>query len=262
MSHNLYMANLTEKEIINKLKELKGIRPSTEWVLNTRAGFLPARNALHSNAGGYEKPKFSFLELFSFRRVLSASLVLVLIAVSTVLVSDNSLPGDSLYAVKKMKEKFQASMLASGDEKTNFQLKLVDDRLNDLNKITDQNKTRSLAVGIEEVKTTKAEVKKDILNSIQGKGKKEAVKLAKKFAPVLKEIDAKQTEAYASLGIEPKEENSGLEAQYKTIVESEIKYLKTCTLSEESSSALKSAIDYYESGDYLSALISLPKDGN
>ncbi len=244
------MTKLTEKEIINNLKELKGIRPSSEWVLNTRAEFLN------------EEPKFSFIELFSLKRVFASSFVLVLVAVSAVLASGNSLPGDKLYTVKKMKEKFQASMLGSGEEKTNFQLKLVDERLNDLNKITEQNKTRSLAAGIEEVKITKTEVKQDILNSIQGKGKKEAIELAKKLAPVLKEIDTKQKETYASLGIEPKEESNGLETQYKEIVKLEIEYLKTCVLSERSSSDLKSAIDYYESGDYLSALISLPKDGN
>ena len=232
---------MTEKELIGKIRELHQIKPNQDWVVLTKSQILRT-----------EKPVFSPFAIFSPAKAYScAGMVFVLLLVGIFGFAQHSLPGDFLYSIKKITERSQAVFI-SESEKPNFQLKLTSNRLEDLARIVEANQVSKLSSALKELSASKSEAKKEVVNSIKNKPE-EAVEIAKKVAPELQEINEREDQVLASLGLEPVQEETG-EPTEKTVIEVLIQDVENSSLTEEQENDLAKVKELYDNENYQGAL--------
>lgn len=232
---------MTEKELIAQIKGLRQIKPSKDWVVLTKKNIL----------GDECLSRRSFLDVFRFRFVF-APLLAVLILVGLFGSAQYSLPGNLLYYVKRAAEKSRA-VFVSAEAKPQYELVMANKRLEELNKIAENNKVKNIAPALNEFQKTKAVAKKSVFKSIKGKSEKEAIKMAKNVAPELNRINKNEEKIFGSLGI-ASEENASSSTTDKVIIELLIKDGENSTLTESQSQDLNQVKSDYESGDYARAL--------
>ena len=230
---------MTEKELIGKIRELRQIQPKRDWVILTKNQIL----------GGVEVRPQPFL---FFRPAYAGLIGLMVIFVLFGLFgfAQNSLPGDFLYPLRKITEKSRL-IFVSETEKPAFQLEQVNKRLEDLNHIIEANQVRKLAVGLEELKVAKTEAGKEVAE-LRDKPAKEAISIAKKIAPKVKDLNEKEKRVYASLNIEPEKEVN--QRPEKTITELLIRDLENRTLTTAQQELLAEAKKNFEAGNFTQAL--------
>ena len=226
---------MTEKELIGKIRELRQIKPNRDWVVLTKSQIL-----------GEEKKYTSlFLFLFPFLKLKPAyaGLVAVLILFGLCGISQNSLPGDLLYPVKKITEKSQA-VFVSEEELPKYNLEIANKRLEELNQIAQTNQVKKLAPAISEFQANISEAAKS-LAKVKGQDVEKIVAQTKKL-----EENKKKVENVLATKIETEEYDDAL-AQ---LVESQIKDLEERTLTEEQMKILAEAKELYQAGNFAEAL--------
>jgi len=114
---------LAEKELISQVRKLRQIKPGKDWVSFTKKEILG------------EEPGFYFLPYF---KPAFAGIVSIFVLVGMFGLVKNTLPGDSLYTVKKVAHKVEAIFVPE-DGKPAFQLELANDRLEDLTRVSAKN---------------------------------------------------------------------------------------------------------------------------
>ena len=237
---------MREEELIHNLHQLCQIKPKKEWVGLVKAQIL----------GEQERADFiaRLGEIFRFRRIFAPVLTVSLVVLGLFGFSQNSLPGDILYPVKKISEKAQG-IFVSKDKQPDFHLELAKKRLEELNRTVKENQVKRLAPAMKEYEATKKAAEKEVVASIRNKPVKEAVEIAKKAAPVLNKINKQEKETYSVLGIEPSDEGAGEDADAeKSVVEYLIKGAEASSLTEQQSKDLAEVKNYYKIGDYEKAL--------
>ncbi len=237
---------MREEELIHNLHQLRQIKPKKQW-----AGLVKEQILGEQKAGGFIVP---LGEIFRFRRIFAPVLTVSLVVVGLFGFSQRSLPGDILYPVKKISEKAQG-ILVSKDKQPDFQLELAKKRLEELKRTVKENQVKRLAPAMEEYEATKKAAEKEVVASIKNKPIKEAVKIARKAAPVLNKINKQEKETYSVLGIDPDNEETGEDAgAEKSVVEYLIKGAEASSLTEQQSKDLAMIKNYYKIGDYEKAL--------
>jgi len=226
--HNIMMM---EKELIGKLRKLRQIQPNRDWVSLTKTQILG------------QEPRFTF---FPYFKPAFAGLVTVFILLSVFGYGfvKNSLPGDLLYVIKKVAHEGQA-IFVSESEKPAFQLKLANQRLEDLTKAPAKN----LAPTISEFQANISEAAKT-LSKIDATTSNPAV--IKKIVAETKKLEENK-EKVESLGvvIGGTEE---LENALAKVVGNLIEDLKTRTLTEEKEKILEKMEELFQAGKYSEAL--------
>jgi hypothetical protein len=105
-----------EKQLIGRVRQLRQIKPEKDWV------FLTKKNILG------EEPKIAF---FPYFKPALAGFFVVFLLLGLLGFAKNSLPGDPLYLIRKVAH-FGQAMLTPEAEKPAYQLKLANERLEDL----------------------------------------------------------------------------------------------------------------------------------
>lgn len=187
---------MKEQELISKLKKLKQIKPRQEWV------FL-AKQELFGEKAEMSSQKISASERFSiildvFPRVVShlnykyafATLVFMFLMMSSVFIyAQNALPGDTLFAIKKLSEKTEAVLTFKNLSPEN-QLSIANKRLDELSQIAKSNQSQKLAPAIREFQASAKEAAINIKNMSSSQGlNKEIVAQAKKLAEAKKDME-------------------------------------------------------------------------
>jgi hypothetical protein len=224
--------SVTQEELIGKIRELRQIKPRKDWVLFTKSQILPQ-----------EQPVFT--PFFIFKPVF-AGVLFVFILFGLLGTSQNSLPGDLLYPIKKITEKARV-VFVSETEKPKANLELANKRLEEINQIAQNNEVRKLVPAINEFQASILKVTEN-LTALKGADIKEIAKETQKL-----EENKKKAE---SLGIEVGETEE-LESAYKILAEREIKNLEQNSLTETQEEVLKEAKEYFEKGDFATALIKI-----
>jgi len=224
--------SVTQEELIGKIRELRQIKPRKDWVLLTKSQILPQ-----------EQPVFTPFFIF---KPAYASVIFVFILFGLLGNSQNSLPGDLLYPIKKITEKAQV-VFVSETEKPKANLELANKRLEEINQIAQNNEVRKLVPAINEFQASILKVTEN-LTALKGADIKEIAKETQKL-----EENKKKAE---SLGIEVGETEE-LESAYKILAEREIKNLEQNSLTETQEEVLKEAKEYFEKGDFATALIKI-----
>jgi len=142
---------LTEKQLLKTIKDLRQIKPSQNWVSFTKSQIL----------GEDEKKSFVPFWNYGFTnfrlRFALVSVLFIMVMLGSYGIVERSLPGDLLYTARRVVHKVQTVLLPD-QEKPAYQLKLANDRLNDLAKAPAKN----LAPTISEFQANISEAARDL----------------------------------------------------------------------------------------------------
>ena len=262
------MAKFTEKQIISKLQELRQIKPSNDWVVFTKEQiFEDVRNrALHTTSN------FSFISFikeiqkgerftrlnpakreFRQRRNYLTGLIFrhkpafafalsVLILIGVFGFAQNSVPGDSLFPLKRIAEKGTAVFVSEKDQ-AKHSFELANKRLDDLTKIAEENEVKNLAPAINEYQKSVSKAAESLVQAELGQ---EIINQVKK----LEESKQILIEVYGIAGLEEEEQANPT----KIVVEWLIEDSENSSLTEEKQEILAEVKEDYEAGDYFQAL--------
>jgi hypothetical protein len=136
------MVTLSEKELIGKIKKLRQIRPRKDWVSLAKRDIL----------GQEPTPLF-----FPYFKPVFATVIAVSFLFVTFGFAQSSLPGDLLYPIKKISDEGRA-VFVSDEERPAFQIKMANERLEDLAKAQAKN----LAPTINEFQASVSEAAKNL----------------------------------------------------------------------------------------------------
>ena len=233
---------MSESDLIQKIRLLKQIRPRKDWALLIKRELFREEPIL-------PRERFSsildiFPRLFPNYRFALATLVFlgILISAGAVNLSQNSLPGDFLYSVKRISEKSQA-VFVSKEQRPKAQLELANKRLEELTQIAEKNQVQKLAPAINEFKASLSQAAKDL---------RTPEKLTKGIVDQTKKLEENR-EKVKALGIvigESEEFTNSL----KEIVQREIAALENSILTENQEELLEDAKEDFESGNFTAAL--------
>ncbi len=232
---------MTEKQLISQLKKLRDIQPKKDWVVfskrkifeepKEKGGIISILSTIIKEVQMGEK--FVFQHKLAF-----ASVLIIVVFFGLFGFAQNSVPGDSLFALKKMTEQGQAVFI-SDNYKSIHNFEIAGKRLDDLTKIAQENDVKNLGPAITEYNET---ISKAAQTLSQAGNMQE-------IASEIKKLEEKEN-LIRSLGIEISE-NEDLDNAIAEIVKRELAYLKQ---SVEEESTLADIEKDIEQGDYSSAL--------
>ena len=239
------MTKITEKQLIESLKNLKEIKPRKEWAVLLKSQiFLSAEASAKAEATpatfATVISNFKFQISNSFSRRLAYSLAtFAFIIVGLIGFARYTVPGDLLFPVKKIEEQSQAAL--SGQTSVKQNVAVLSSRINDLAQVTKGGKKDSITSAISEVNanakglvqnlkdnpTQDPQTIKDIANSLKTLSEVSGTDLTK---------------------------NQDVKDLYQAVVQSQIADLQKTTLTDEQKKTLVDVENLYSQGKYADAL--------
>ncbi len=248
---------MTEKELIKKIQELRQIEPRKDWVIFAKERILGEEfSKAGTSAFGWQEfirgMRVIFQHKFAF-----ASLLVVMVFVGllgTFGFAQNSLPGDSLYLLKRITEKSRAVFVSEKDQ-PKHNLEIVNKRLDDLAKVAQTNEINNLAPAIEEVQKSEKQAVESLNNLDIKKDPDKVKEIVIAVKDVLKNKKAIEKVLATKIGDESLEE--AVIPYYKISAERLIKEMENRrennSLTEEQEESLAGAKKSYEEEDYIQA---------
>lgn len=221
---------MNKTDLITQIKTLKNVQPRQDWVLATKDKILG------------EKIK---AEVFPFFKPVYAGLFCLLFIIGLFDFSQEALPGESLYYLKKVSERGQI-FLASIEERPEIRLRLANKRLEELGLVAEQNQARKLASAMEEFQADVSEAAQDI--SRLEKINQDIVDQTHKL-----EQNKQKVEKTLATRIETEE----LDGALASIVERELADLEERSLSETDQEIFEAAKQDFANEDYTEALMKI-----
>jgi len=204
---------MTEKQLISQLKKLKEVKPSQDWVVLTKERIFKEekqeKNVISIFATFIGELQRGEKFLFQHKLAFSSALLMV-VFVGLFGFAQNSVPGNSLFTIKKITERGQAVFIV---DKTRHDFEIAERRLDDLTKIARDNDVNNLAPALVEYDETVSRV-------AEGLARTENVE---EIVAEIKKLEEKEEEV-RSLGIEIAE-NEDLDNVLAAIVEREVESL-------------------------------------
>ena len=225
---------MQEKDLINKLKQLREVEPNKDWVSFNKKELFKGEetNILFFPS---LRPAFAGFAIF----------FLMLGGFSYGLVKD-SIPGDVLYSIRKVAHIGEA-IFVSDQEKPAFQLKLANDRLEDLSIAS----ARNLA-------PTMHEFEANILEAVRGLGSLEVSTSSpatiERLVKETKKLEANKQRIEVLGVILSDRETSELDDAFNRIVGNLIEDLDNRQMTDETSEILVQMKELFEDGKYSEAL--------
>jgi len=225
---------VAEADLVKKIQELKKIKPRKDWVVLTKSQIL-----------GEADRGWASISFFPFWKPALATVSALGILFGLFVFSQNSLPGDILYSIKKITEKSQA-VFVSETERPQLNLELANKRLEELTKIAQTNQVKKLAPAISEFQAKAVEAAENL-----AKTKKPDVE---KIVVQTKKLEENKQKV-ESLGVVlPSEESEQLDNAISQLVEREIKELEGQSLNEVQQEIFEGAKEDFKAGNYSQAL--------
>jgi hypothetical protein len=233
---------MNEKELIKKIQGLREIKPAKEWVFLAKGSIL---NQGFRRAVPTESGIGRIFGLFPRYRLVLAPALAIFLLIGVFGLSQSALPGDILYSVKKLTERGQA-IFVSDTNKSEYQLGQANKRLEDLNKIAEQNQVEKIAPAIDEFQKTLSQATQNL---------KESPKLNKEILDQANKIVENKERIEESLGVQVGVgETEELENVLKELIGQEIEDLGNRTLTDEQANLLEGAKENFEAGNFSQAL--------
>ncbi|MBU1255515.1 hypothetical protein KKH35_01440 [Patescibacteria group bacterium] len=178
---------MTEKDLYEKIKKLKGIKPSQEWTNLTRHNLT---TRIDFDTRFDVRP--SFLSWLKEPQALALAMSLLLIFIGgpwlTIKASQPSLPGDLLYSVKRASEGIQTTV-ASEENKTNLQVEFAHRRLEELNKISKDSSSDEKTEKTKQVVNDFEHNLAGISQYVGNASKEQAIEVAKNTKKIKEDLD-------------------------------------------------------------------------
>ncbi len=134
-----------DKELLQQLKSLKKIQPSTKWKNSTREGILaqimsdnsPQKLGLWAEFLYFIRFSGGFFHDFIMKPAGTLALVLILVLGGGIIKvkADSSLPGDLLYSLKRGSEKVYVALVFNKERKSDVILGIISERAKELNEV-------------------------------------------------------------------------------------------------------------------------------
>lgn len=230
---------MNEKELIGKLRKLRQIEPSKNWVILTKKRILGEETERKWTSIFEVLPRL----IFQYNKFAFATLIFLGFLASAFTFAQNSLPGDPIYILKKVGEKTRA-VFVSEEDLPRVQLELANKRLEELNTIAQTNQVKKLAPAIQEFQSNVSQAARDLAKT-QNPDVRKIVSETKKL-----EENKQKIEALGVVVGETKELDNAL----SQLVEREIKDLEERTSAKEQREILFKAKDDFGAGNYSDAL--------
>lgn len=236
---------MIEKDLIAKIKELRQIKPRQDWVVLTKQKILSEKPEFVRDrvSIGFEEILAGIKFIFS-HKLAFATLTAVFVLIGTFGFAQNSVPGDLLYSVKKITEQTQRTFIPEKE----FNIKIVNNRLDDLIKIAQSNSTKNLAPAINEYQASVSEVARKIAKDETKNNPDEIKKIVKD----VKSIE-KRTAEIKSLGVQI-DENIELDGALVQLITLQVQELEKKTLTPEQVESIGEIKADIEAGKYSEAL--------
>ena len=195
-----------QQDLIQKIKELKGVQPSEKWLSSTRENLINRVNLSHDFIS--QESYFNWLT-FPRLTVLAASLMIVFLVGSGFMIeaSRNSLPGELLYPIKKITERAQ-NQITSKENQAELKADFASRRLEELNKMSVDSLTpEEKAEKTEQVVNDFNNNLADISSYIKNVPKEKVAAVAEKTRKIKENLT--KTKDEASLAFQGKLEEAG-----------------------------------------------------
>ncbi len=241
---------MKQSQLVRQLKSLRETKPSDNWVAFTKERIFAAE----PSPVGLRAGILSFFPVFRYRLAL-APIASVLVLIGLFGFTQNTVPGDFLFSVKKMTENAQLTF-SSGVEKPQIQLKLANKRLEELGRIAEGNQVRNLDPTIKEFQLNIAQATRDLaafninVTSSDPSAIKELVAETRKLAENKERIESVLGAVIGDTG----ELNSAILQLEKQTAAYLIADLGKRTLSEEDTQLLIQARDEFNAGNFATSL--------
>ncbi len=230
---------MQEKELICKIKELRNIKPSQNWVAFNKTKVLGV------------KPKANWVSVLEFfpgliykhSKLAFASLIIFGFVAGAFGFAQGALPGDPIYALKRVSEKTRLAFVSERDL-PNVQLEFVNKRLEELNTIAQTKQVKKIAPAIQEFQASISRAAKDLANA-QNLDVAKTVSETKKIAEKKHKIE--------SLGIVIGD-TPDLDSALLLLIQREIKDLQVSSLTDEQKTIFADAVADFEAGNYSDSL--------
>lgn len=186
---------MRKQDIVENLKLMHGLRmggePSTAWVAETRDSLL-ARATADADVSKARPSYRNAMDVFGFRDVFGAAFryggamvatVLIILGSGSVGASAmyESVPGDTLYSLKRVTERAQVALTPSADARARLQVDLMGRRVEEIAKIADKpasGQSVRIAVAVSELREEAKNIEHEMAN-IRKDSPSTAVELAK-----------------------------------------------------------------------------------
>lgn len=143
------MDKITEKDLIQSLKQLKKVKPNQNWVIFCRENLI-AKFPVQEKEPEKNLESFDFVSIFrhfkfprlALRPVAVLSIIFLLIfgtGLTALSKAKDSLPGDHLYPVKIALEQARLLTTTSDEGRAKVQSEMIAVRLDELNKVIELN---------------------------------------------------------------------------------------------------------------------------
>lgn len=225
---------MTEKELLQQIKQFKTIKPRNEWV-------VLAKSQVFAESATAEKMSFfDFIASGSYKRNLAYSLAtLALIMAGLVGFAQNTMPGDLLFPVRRIAEQSQAAL--TGQTGLRQDVATLNNRINDLAQAAKQGRTGNIPSAINEINTKASELAKTIKeHPVEDTATLKEIAVSLKTLADVQGTDLSETPEVKDL--------------YQAVVENQIADLEKTTLTEEQGQKLIEIKALYEEGKYIDAL--------
>ena len=246
--------SVTEEELIKKIQELRQIQPRKDWVVLTKSQILGREKKI-------ELTPFSLIDglrlFFQYQyKPALVGVLSILILFGTFTFARNSLPGDLLYPIKRITEKSQKPFVPEKE----FNIKIVNNRLDDLASVAQSNSTKNLAPAINEYKASVSEVAKDLAKDETKKNPNELKKIVKEIQGI-EEKTAKIESLGMVIGENIELDSALVEAisLHVQMLQVQVQDLEKATLTQEQIKSIGDIKADIEAGKYSDALEKILK---
>jgi hypothetical protein len=244
------MTKITEKQLIESLKQMREIKPRKEWAVLLRSQIL-AEKKTESKIVAQPAKFAEFIGMISSslfqpfstaqsrQKIAYSFAAFAFVVIGLVGFAESSMPGDLMFPAKKMAEQSQAALTGQTGLKNN--IVALNSRINDLAQVAKEGKKSSIPSAIDEIKTNA----KDLAFTLKANPVSDQ-KTLKEIAASLKTL--------ANVPGTDLSENSDVRDLYQTVVQRQITDLQKTTLTEAQKTTLTEIESLSEQGKFAEAL--------
>lgn len=241
---------MEEIKLIKKLESLKEVKPNRDWVSFAKREVLSKQFEKEERSLAFISFINKVSSVFETPKVFAPVLSGLIFSVFgfAVITAQNTVPGDSLYSIKKTCDQMRLSFMTS-EEQTVARVKQVDQILVQLDKISKEGENQSkkkLEASMNEAREALAVVSKELTKLPES----QKAELVQQVVSRVSEVERTTNASIMS------DDNEDYQAIYKFFIESEIKNLESNenNLTEEQFSLLEQAKESFLIGNYLEAM--------
>ncbi len=226
---------LTEEQLIEQLKALKAIKPKPEW-----ANLLLSQITSEEPIVQAPVRTASWMSFMAPVRMAYSLAAFMFIVAGVFSFANHTVPGDTLFPIKKLAEQSQASLL--GRSQVTQDIVTLNNRVHDLAQATKEGKKENIPSVLGEIKVNASELAQAVKENAVNK---DAIKEIASTLRTLSNVSSQETTVSA---------DEDVASLYETVAKNQLEELKQGTLTEAQQEEVRKADQLYREQRYAEAL--------